>query len=101
MRDLPQQNLQMQTGFSATGQLGEKTFGSSRVVDLDHALPHLILMQPNGIRISSDELIHLHSIDGGRSPDSLLLSMDENGHEILLSLFLRCLLGGGKFSFWF
>lgn len=68
-------------------------------IGLVHILPEPILMQPNRIGVSPDELIHRDAINGGRAPDSLHLPMDEDGHELLTALLTRALLGGCQLSF--
>ncbi len=73
--------------------------GRSWFLVISHILPHLILMQPDGICVPSDELVHIHAVNGWRSLDSLLLSVDEDGHVLLLPPFPFCLLSSSEFSF--
>jgi hypothetical protein len=63
--------------------------------------PQFILMQPDWISISSDEVINIHSINGGLPLHSLLLTVKKNGHVFLLSSLLLSLLGGCQFPFGF
>jgi hypothetical protein len=58
-----------------------------------------VLVQPNRVGISPDELVNVHAIDRRRAPDALLLSMNENGHELLSPLLARPLFCGAEFSF--
>ena len=56
-------------------------------------------MQPDGICIPSDELVHIHIVDGWRSLDSLLFPVDEDSHVLLLPQLLFRLFSGSEFSF--
>jgi hypothetical protein len=38
-----------------------------------HEFPHSVLMQPDRIRVLSNEFIHVHAIDRRRTPNSSLL----------------------------
>ena len=68
--------------------------------------PHFVLMQPNGISISYDKFIHIHSINRRTSLYSNLLAIHENPLIFLLALslcsfsssFLRCC--EFLFNFW-
>ena len=73
-------------------------FGISTFIGLVHVLPKPILMQPNRIGVPLDELIHVHAINSRRASDSLLLSIHENGHELLAALLPRSLLISCQFS---
>lgn len=56
-------------------------------------------MQPDGICIPSDELVHIHTVDSWRSLNSLLFPVDEDGHVLLLPPLLFRLFSGSEFSF--
>jgi hypothetical protein len=47
-----------------------------------HQLPHLILVQPNRIRVPSDELVDRQTVDLLRSRHSFLLAIDEDRHVL-------------------
>lgn len=71
--------------------------GHLRVVLWIDQLPHLVLVAPDRIGIPSDELVDIHSLDHQklRTPDPLLLAIDEYGHGLFLApSFLGSLLGG-------
>ena len=56
-------------------------------------------MQPNGVRITRDELVDRQSVDQLGAGHSFLLAIDEDDHEVLLS-FLACPpFGGSQFAF--
>jgi len=59
--------------------------------------PHLVLVKPNWIGISSNEFISIHTLDCEGSLDPLLLTIHEDGHELLLSLLLSGFLLWCKF----
>jgi hypothetical protein len=46
-------------------------------------------MKPNRIRILSNELVNIHAICFRRTPDALLLPVDENKHELFSALSPR------------
>jgi len=75
--------------------------GGSVFVGLAHELPHFILMQPDGVGVLSDELVHIQALDSRWASDPLLLPMDEDGHELLSPSFPRPPLGSGELSFRF
>jgi hypothetical protein len=79
----------------------EPLVGNLGFIFLNHVFPHFILMQPHWISISSDKVIYIHSINGGRSLHSLLLAVDKNCHVFLLSSVFLNLLGGCQFPFRF
>jgi hypothetical protein len=54
---------------------------------------------PNKICVPSDKFVPIQPVNGWWSLDSLLLSVDEDGHILFLPAFLFCLLSGSKFSF--
>jgi hypothetical protein len=58
-------------------------------------------MQPDWISVSSNKLIYIDSINGGRSLDSPLLTVYKNGYVFLLPSSLLSLLGGCQFAFGF
>ena len=64
--------------------LCNRLVGRSWFLVISHILPHFIFMQPDGICVPSDELVHIHAVDGWRSLDSLLLPIDEDGHVFFL-----------------
>jgi hypothetical protein len=68
-----------------------QSLGVSGCVLIRHILPQPILMKPNRIGIPPDELIDIQAIDCWWAPDALLLSVDENGHELRSSLLPRSL----------
>src|SRR5438477_6404066 len=70
----------------------------SAFIGLVHVLLKPILMQPNWIGVTHDELIHVHAIDSRRASDSFLLSMDENGHELFATFLPRSLLSWCQLS---
>lgn len=55
-------------------------------------------MQPDGVGIPENELIHIHAIDGRWPPNALLLSVHEDDHELHASASLRCFLRRGEFA---
>src|SRR5438445_11303151 len=59
-----------------------------------------VLMQPNGVRIPGDEFLDRQIVNDGRTRNSLLLPLDKDGHEFLLSLAPRSLFGSGSFASW-
>src|ERR1051325_1264630 len=63
-----------------------------------HVLPEFILMKPDRVCVSPDKLLDVHAIDRRRPPNALLLTIDEDGHELLLASFARSLLRGSEFS---
>ncbi|MGK5024511.1 hypothetical protein [Janthinobacterium sp. RB2R34] len=60
-----------------------------------HAFPPTVRMQRDRVSISQVEFIDSQAVDQDRTPDALLLSVDEDGHELRL---LQLLDGGGKFA---
>ena len=58
-------------------------------------------MQPNGVSVPSDELVHVHAADRRRAFHPLLLPMDENGHELLPPSLPLPLLSRRELSFTF
>ena len=51
-----------------------------------HEFPEPVLVQPNGIRISGNEFLDGQAVNRRRTRHPLLLAVDEDGHEFLLSL---------------
>jgi hypothetical protein len=51
-----------------------------------HQLPHLILVQPNRIRIPGDEFVDLQAVNERRPRNTLLLAVDEDCDEVLPAL---------------
>jgi hypothetical protein len=58
-------------------------------------------MQPDRFRIPSNELIHIHAVNGWRSLDTFLLSTDENGHIFFPYPPFLSFLSSGQFSLLF
>ena len=61
---------------------------------------HPVLKEPDWISIPSDELVNWQAINCGRPPDTLLLPVDEDRHELTPTAFLLRLFSGTEFSFW-
>ena len=55
---------------------------------LIYVFPHFILMQPNGICVSEDEVFYWNAINRGRTLDSLLLAVHEDRHVFFTPLLL-------------
>ena len=51
---------------------------------LRHAFPPPVLMQRDWVSISQVEFIESQAVDQDRTPHALLLSVDEDGHELRL-----------------
>src|SRR5205085_2475824 len=68
-----------------------------------HEFPQLVLVQPDGVRIAHDEFIDGQAVNQWRTRDLLLLAIDEDSHQLFLSLASRSLFGGSSFAFghWF
>ena len=56
-------------------------------------------MQPNGVGIAGDEFLDRQAINELRSRNQLLLSVDEDRHELQPSLAARSLFDGASFAF--
>src|SRR5437016_4918682 len=72
--------------------------GVSKGLIVVNILPQPVLMEPNRVDIPSDELIDIHAVYLLRPPNPLLLSVDENHHELFSSLLACPLLGSSQFS---
>jgi hypothetical protein len=48
-------------------------------------------MQPNGVCVPSNELVHIHAVDGWWPFDPFLLPLYENSHVLFLPMLLFCL----------
>ncbi len=86
----------LDTGRAARSARAGRTGGR---INVSQAHPRLILVQPEGIGISSDEFINGKTIYHRRPRDALLLSMDENRHEFLAPGFAGSPFGSSQFSF--
>ena len=64
-----------------------------------HQLPHLILVQPNRVRISGDEFIDGLPFDLLRARNSSLLAIGEDRHVVLFPLTSGALLRFGQLAF--
>ena len=64
-------------------------------------LPFLILMEPDGIGVCTDEVFHIHPVDGRWAPDAFLFPIDEDDHGFFLAPFPFGTLLGCKFLFGF
>ena len=60
---------------------------------------HLVLKQPDRICISPDELVFTSTFDIRRPLNSLLFTVDKNGHILLPHRLLFGLLGRSEFLF--
>lgn len=61
---------------------GAQSIGNRfRVAIQGHDLPHLVLVQPQRIGISSEELIRRYAVDQLRPPHPLLSTVDKHGQE--------------------
>ncbi len=96
------------TGFSAVpGRSGTIIIRSpslahepiSNSIIRSHELPEFILVQPDGVGIAGDEFLDGQAFDQLRSWNPLLFAIDEDRHELPLSLAPGPLLGGGSFAF--
>lgn len=65
---------------------------------LCQVFPHPVLMKPNRIGVSDDELIWIQAFDENWTRHTPLSSIHEDDHEFRLSARLGRLLGGGEFS---
>jgi hypothetical protein len=67
--------------------------------DGSHQFPHLILVQPHWVRVSSDEFFDRQAVDLLRAQNSFLLAIDENCHVVLFPLTPCSLFGISQFTF--
>ena len=58
-----------------------------------------MLVEPERVGVSADEFLRVHTFDGGRAADSDLFAVHEDGHEILLTLFLAARWAAVSFFF--
>ena len=65
---------------------------------MGHQFPHLVLMQPDWVRVSSDEFIDRHAVNLLRSPDAFLSTVYENDHERGIAFFLQAFFFLREFS---
>src|SRR4030095_1710024 len=94
-------------GFVTTCQLATKSLsvdkgspiGSLKIERFLHTnlFPHLVLVKPDFVRILSEELIRVHTVDERRSTHSLLFSIHKHGHELCSATRVFCLLGPAQF----
>jgi len=64
-----------------------------------HILPHFILVQPDGIRVSSDELVDVLPLALLRARNTFLFPVNENRHVFFFPLAPRLSFGGCRFEF--
>jgi hypothetical protein len=94
----------LRCGSPGAGFIGDPVqplVGNLGFIFLNHIFPHFILMQPDWISISPDEVINIHSINGGRTLHSFLLTVNKNSHVFLLSSLSLGLFGRCQFAFGF
>jgi hypothetical protein len=63
-----------------------------------HEFPKLVLVQPNGFRIPGEEFLDGQAVNQRWTRNPFLLAIDEDGHELQLSLASRALFGGRSFA---
>lgn len=68
-------------------------------LDVAHMLPHFILMQPDRVRVISDEFINRDPVNGRRALHAFLLPVHEDGHIFLPPSPLLSFLGGSELTF--
>lgn len=65
---------------------------------ISHILPHFILVEPDRVRVFSEEFVDRYSVNGRWPGNPFLFSVEENRHKVFPSSSFRGFFRGSEFS---